>query len=161
MSKSLGNCIYLSETQEDVKKKVMAMYTDPNHMQVSDPGDTKNNPVFIYLSCFADDTHFAKYLPDYKNLDEMKAHYERGGLGDVKCKRFLINVLEEILAPIREKRAYYEAHLDEVYAILKQGTDAANAQANATLAKVRAAMKINYFEDSSFLSEAKAHFENK
>ena len=121
----------------------------------------KNNPVFIYLSCFADDSHFAKYLPEYQNLDEMKAHYERGGLGDVKCKKLLINVLEEMLAPIREKRAYYEAHLDEVVEILKNGTRVANEHANATLAKVRAAMKIDYFEDESFLSDARAHFENR
>ena len=161
MSKSLGNCIYISDDAATVKKKVMSMYTDPNHIQVSDPGDTKNNPVFLYLSCFADDSHFEKYLPEYKNLDEMKAHYERGGLGDVKCKKLLINVLEELLAPIREKRAYYEAHLDEVFEVLKKGTVAANAQANATLEKVRAAMKINYFEDPNFLSDAKAHFGNK
>jgi tryptophanyl-tRNA synthetase len=159
MSKSLGNCIYISDSKEEVHRKVMSMYTDPNHIQVSDPGDTKNNPVFMYLSCFAEEEHFAKYLPDYKNLDEMKAHYERGGLGDVKCKRFLINVLEELLAPIREKRAYYEAHLDEVYEILKKGTRNANRRANATLKKVRAAMKINYFDDESFLPDAKEHFQ--
>jgi len=161
MSKSLGNCIYLSDDAATVKKKVMSMYTDPNHIQVSDPGDTKNNPVFLYLSCFADDSHFEKYLPEYKNLDEMKAHYERGGLGDVKCKKLLINVLEELLAPIREKRAYFEAHIDEVFEVLKKGTAAANEQANQTLEKVRAAMKINYFNDPTFLSDAKAHFESK
>ena len=161
MSKSLGNCIYLSDDPKTLQQKVMSMYTDPNHIQVSDPGDTKNNPVFLYLSCFATDEHFAKYLPDYQNLEEMKAHYERGGLGDVKCKKFLIRVLEELLTPIRERRAYFEAHLDEVFAILKKGTEAANLQANETLSRVRAAMKINYFEDPSFLSDAKKLFEKE
>ena len=104
MSKSLNNCIYLADTSEEVHKKVMSMYTDPNHLKVSDPGNTKDNPVFMYLSCFANDEHFTKYLPDYKNLDEMKAHYERGGLGDMKCKRFLFSVMDEILTPFREKR---------------------------------------------------------
>ena len=158
MSKSLGNTIYLSDDTETVKQKVMSMFTDPNHLKVQDPGNTKNNPVFIYLSCFAKDEHFAKYLHEYKNLDEMKAHYERGGLGDMKCKRFLFNVLEDTLTPIREKRKYYEERIDEVYNILLEGTKKANIKANATLARVREAMKINYFEDDSFIKEMENKF---
>ena len=158
MSKSLGNTIYLSDDTETVKQKVMSMFTDPNHLRVQDPGNTKNNPVFIYLSCFAKDEHFAKYLPEYKNLDEMKAHYERGGLGDMKCKRFLFNVLEDTLTPIREKRKYYEERIDEVYNILLEGTKKANIKANETLSRVRKAMKINYFEDDSFVKEMENKF---
>lgn len=161
MSKSLDNCIYLSDDSKTLEQKVMSMYTDPNHIKVTDPGDTKNNTVFIYLSCFATDEHFKKYLPEYKNLDELKAHYERGGLGDMKCKRFLINVLEELLTPIREKRHYYETHLEEVYAILEEGTKKANKKANETLSKVRSAMRINYFEDDSFLNDMKILFDTK
>lgn len=158
MSKSLGNTIYLSDDTETVKQKVMSMFTDPNHLRVQDPGNTKNNPVFIYLSCFAKDEHFAKYLPEYKNLDEMKAHYEKGGLGDMKCKRFLFNVLEDTLTPIREKRKYYEERIDEVYNILLEGTKKANIKANKTLSRVRKAMKINYFEDDSFVKETENKF---
>lgn len=158
MSKSLGNTIYLSDDTETVKQKVMSMFTDPNHLKVQDPGNTKNNPVFIYLSCFAKDEHFAKYLPEYKNLAEMKTHYERGGLGDMKCKRFLFNVLEDTLTPIREKRKYYEERIDEVYNILLEGTKKANIKANATLSRVREAMKINYFEDDSFVKEMENKF---
>ena len=158
MSKSLGNTIYLSDDTETVKQKVMSMFTDPNHLRVQDPGNTKNNPVFIYLSCFAKNEHFAKYLPEYKNLDEMKAHYERGGLGDMKCKRFLFNVLEDTLTPIREKRKYYEEKIDEVYNILLEGTKKANIKANATLSRVRAAMKINYFDDKTFIKEMEDKF---
>lgn len=158
MSKSLGNTIYLSDDTETVKQKVMSMFTDPNHLRVQDPGNTNNNPVFIYLSCFAKDEHFAKYLPEYKNLDEMKAHYERGGLGDMKCKRFLFNVLEDTLTPIREKRKYYEERIDEVYNILLEGTKKANIKANKTLSRVRKAMKINYFEDDSFVKEMENKF---
>ena len=120
MSKSLGNCIYLSDDSETVKNKVMMMYTDPNHIKVEDPGDVKNNAVFIYLEAFATEEHFKKYLNEYKNLTELKAHYERGGLGDVKIKKFLFNVLEDIMAPIRERRAYYEEHLDDVYKMLEE-----------------------------------------
>ena len=158
MSKSLGNTIYLSDDTETVKQKVMSMFTDPNHLRVQDPGNTKNNPVFIYLSCFAKNEHFAKYLPEYKNLDEMKAHYEKGGLGDMKCKRFLFNVLEDTLTPIREKRKYYEERIDEVYNILLEGTKKANIKANKTLSRVRKAMKINYFEDDSFVKEMENKF---
>lgn len=155
MSKSLGNTIYLSDDKETIKTKVMGMYTDPNHLRVQDPGDTKKNPVFIYLSCFATDEMVNKYLPEYKSLDEMKAHYEKGGLGDVKCKKLLINVLEEVLEPIRERRKYYEERIDEVYNILKEGTRKANQKANATLARVRKAMRINYFEDPDFIKNFK------
>ena len=133
----------------------MSMYTDLNHLKVTDPGNTKDNPVFIYLSCFAKQEHFAKYLPEYQNLEEMKAHYERGGLGDMKCKKFLFQVLDEFLTPIREKRHYYQQNLDLVYEILQEGTKKANDKANDTLAKVRKAMRIDYFEDKDFLKEMK------
>ena len=161
MSKSLGNCIYLSDEPQDIKKKVMSMFTDPNHLRVEDPGNTKDNPVFIYLTCFARDEHFEKFLPEYKNLDEMKAHYERGGLGDMKCKKFLFNVLEDLLTPIREKRKYYEEHIEDVYKIIEEGTKKANIKANETLKRVRAAMKINYFDDSSFVNEMKKKYVNQ
>lgn len=160
MSKSLNNCIYISDDTKTVKEKVFSMYTDPNHLRVEDKGNTKDNPVFIYLSCFARDEHFAKYLPEYKNLQEMKNHYEQGGLGDMKCKRFLFNVLEEILTPFRERRKYYQARIDDVYAILKQGSIKANAKANQTLSEVKKAMKINYFDDDSFVIETKNKIKN-
>ena len=146
MSKSLGNCIYLKDDSETVKKKVMSMYTDPNHIRVEDPGDTKNNAVFIYLEALATDEHFEKYLPEYKNLDELKEHYEKGGLGDVKVKRFLYDVIEDILTPIREKRKYYEENIDLVYDILKEGTKKAEKKASETLKKVKKAMLIDYFD---------------
>lgn len=151
MSKSLGNCIYLSDTPEEVSKKVMSMFTDPNHLKVSDPGSLEGNTVFTYLDAFCKDEHFEKYCPDYKNLQEMKDHYQRGGLGDVKVKRLLINVLEDELAPIRARRAEYEKNIKGVYDILKKGTDAAKKEAAQTLSEVKAAMKINYFEDPSLL----------
>lgn len=147
MSKSLGNGIYLSDTPEEVKKKVMSMYTDPNHLKVEDPGSVEGNTVFIYLDAFCKDEYFEKYLPEYKNLDELKAHYQRGGLGDVKIKRFLNNVLEEILTPIRQKRKELEKDIDGVMKVLQEGCDKANAKANATLKKAKDAMKINYFDD--------------
>ena len=146
MSKSLGNCIYLSDSAEDVQKKVMSMFTDPNHLRVQDPGKVEGNPVFTYLDAFCADDHFAEFLPDYKNLDELKEHYQRGGLGDVKIKKFLNKVLESELAPIRERRAMWEARIPDVYDILKAGSEVARAKANETLADVRRAMKINYFE---------------
>ncbi len=155
MSKSLNNCIYLSDDSKTVKEKVFSMFTDPNHLRVEDPGNTKDNPVFIYLSCFAKDEHFKKYLPEYENLNQMKEHYEKGGLGDMKCKRFLYNILEEILTPIREKRKYYVEHLDEVYEILRQGTLKASLKADETLKDVRKAMRIDYFDDETFLSDMK------
>ena len=145
MSKSLGNCIYLSDEPEDIKKKVMSMYTDPNHLRVEDPGDTENNPVFIYLDAFCKPEYFKEFLPEYQNLDELKAHYQKGGLGDVKVKKFLNNVLQSELAPIRERRKMWEQKTDEVYEILKQGSLEAKEVASQTLANVRKAMKINYF----------------
>ena len=145
MSKSLGNCIYLSDEPEDIKKKIMSMYTDPNHLRVEDPGETENNPVFIYLDAFCKPEHFEEFWPEYKNLDELKAHYQRGGLGDVKVKKFLNNVIQAELAPIRERRKMWEQKTDEVYEILKQGSLKAKEVAGETLANVRDAMKINYF----------------
>ena len=146
MSKSLGNCIYLSDEPDEIKKKVMSMFTDPNHLRVEDPGRVDGNPVFIYLDAFSKPEHFAEYLPDYQNLDELKAHYTRGGLGDVKVKKFLNNVLQEELAPIRERRKMWEQRIPDVYDILKKGTEVAEKKAAATLKDVRAAMQINYFD---------------
>lgn len=146
MSKSLGNCIYLSDEPEEIKKKVMSMYTDPNHLRVEDPGDTENNPVFIYLDAFCKDEDFAEFLPEYKNLDELKAHYRRGGLGDVKVKKFLNNVIQKELAPIRERRKMWEQKTPEVYEILHKGSLEAKEVAAKTLENVKRAMKINYFE---------------
>lgn len=146
MSKSLGNCIYLSDEPEEIKKKVMSMYTDPNHLRVEDPGDTENNPVFIYLDAFCKDEDFAEFLPEYKNLDELKAHYQRGGLGDVKVKKFLNNVIQKELAPIRERRKMWEQKTPEVYEILYKGSLEAKEVAAKTLENVKRAMKINYFE---------------
>lgn len=153
MSKSLGNCIYLSDTEEDVRKKVMSMFTDPNHLRVQDPGSLEGNCVFIYLDAFCKDEHFAEFLPEYKNLDELKAHYQRGGLGDVKVKKFLNNVLQSELAPIRARRKEFEANIPYVYEVLKKGSEIAEAEAAKTLAEVRAAMKINYFEDAALIQE--------
>ena len=146
MSKSLGNCIYLSDESDEIKKKVMSMFTDPNHLRVEDPGKVEGNPVFIYLDAFSKPEHFAEYLPDYQNLDELKAHYTRGGLGDVKVKKFLNNVLQEELAPIRERRKMWEQRIPDVYDILKAGTEVAEKKAAETLHDVRAAMQINYFD---------------
>lgn len=146
MSKSLGNCIYLSDDEETVRKKVMSMFTDPNHVRVEDPGRVEGNPVFVYLDAFSRPDHFERFWPEYKNLDELKAHYQRGGLGDVKIKKFLNQVLQDELAPIRERRKQWEAHLPEVYEILKKGTEKARTVAAQTMHDVRAAMKINYFE---------------
>ena len=147
MSKSLGNCIYLSDSADEIKRKVMGMYTDPNHIKITDPGDTKNNPTFIYLDAFATDEHFAKYLPEYANLDELKAHYERGGLGDMKVKKFLNAVLQETLEPIRTRREELAKNLDAVWEMLYQGSKKAREVAGETLAQVKRAMKINYFEN--------------
>ena len=152
MSKSIGNCIYLSEEPEDIKKKVMSMYTDPNHIRVEDPGQVEGNPVFIYLDAFCRPEHFAEFLPDYQNLDELKEHYQRGGLGDMKVKKFLNNVLQSELAPIRERRKMWESRLPDVYDILKSGSEVARKKAAETLHDVRASMKINYFEDNSLLN---------
>ena len=151
MSKSLGNCIYLSDEEADVKKKVMSMFTDPNHLRVEDPGHVEGNPVFIYLDAFCKPEYFAEFLPEYQNLDELKAHYTRGGLGDVKVKKFLNKVLQAELSPIRERRKHWEQHLDDVYDILKEGSKKAEATAAATLQEVRHAMKIDYFENENLL----------
>ena len=153
MSKSLGNCIYLSDTEADVKKKVMSMFTDPNHLRVEDPGKVEGNPVFIYLDAFCKDEYFAEFLPDYANLDELKAHYTRGGLGDVKVKKFLNNVMQAELEPIRERRAQWEKDIPTVFDILKEGSEKAEKVAAETLAEVRRSMKINYFEDKALIKE--------
>ena len=146
MSKSLGNCIYLSDTPEEVTKKVMTMYTDPNHIRVEDPGDTKNNPVFMYLEAFSTDEHFAKYLPEFKNLDDLKTHYEQGGVGDVKIKKFLANVLNDVFTPIREKRAIYENNIEAVYKMLEEGSKKARAKSEEVLTRVRKAIGVEYFK---------------
>ena len=153
MSKSLGNCIYLSDEPEDIKKKVMSMYTDPDHVRVEDPGKIEGNTVFTYLDAFSTEDHFAKFLPDYANLDELKAHYQRGGLGDVKVKNFLNNVLQDVLEPIRERRHYWEQRIPEVYEILRAGSREAEAAAAATLHDVREAMRINYFDDEALMNQ--------
>ena len=153
MSKSLGNCIYLADTEEDVRKKVMSMYTDPNHLKVEDPGQVEGNTVFTYLDAFCKDEHFAEFLPDYASLDELKAHYRRGGLGDVKVKKFLNNVIQEELAPIRERRKYWEKNIPEVYDILKRGSEEAQKAAAETLKEVKASMRINYFEDGALIND--------
>ena len=160
MSKSLGNCIYLSDTAAEVKKKVMGMYTDPDHLRIEDPGKVEGNCVFTYLDAFCRPEHFEKYLPEYESLDALKDHYRRGGLGDVKCKKLLINILNELLDPIRERRRYFEERIEEVYAILEKGTKRAHEVAGETLRDVRNAMRINYFEDKELIAaQAKAYAE--
>jgi tryptophanyl-tRNA synthetase len=151
MSKSLGNCIYLADTEADVKKKIMNMYTDPTHIQISDPGHIEGNCVFTYLDAFSNPGHFEEYLPEYQNLDELKEHYKRGGLGDVKIKKFLNNVIQEELAPIRARRAEFERDIPAVYDILKKGSDVAREAAAQTLSEVKRAMRINYFEDEELI----------
>lgn len=151
MSKSLGNCIYLSDTEEDTKKKVMSMFTDPTHLRREDPGHVEGNPVFTYLDAFCKDEYFAEFLPDYKNLDELKAHYQRGGLGDMVVKKFLNNVIQTELRPIRERRNDWEKRLPDVYEILKQGTAKARETAAQTLSEVKHAMRIDYFTDDNLL----------
>ena len=151
MSKSLGNCIYLSDEADEVKKKVMSMFTDPNHLRVQDPGNVDGNPVFIYLDAFCKPEYFPEFLPDYQNLDELKDHYKRGGLGDVKVKKFLNNVLQAELGPIREHRKMWEQRIPDVYDILKEGSKVAEAKAAETLKDVKAAMRINYFDDTSLI----------
>lgn len=150
MSKSLGNCIYLSDSSEEVKKKVMSMYTDANHIRIEDPGQIEGNAVFTYLDAFCEDEHFSKYAPEYKNLAELKAAYQKGGVGDVYLKKFLYAILEEELTPIREKRHYYETHIDEVYDILRNGTDNARKKAREVLKRLKDNMKINYFDNEDF-----------
>lgn len=151
MSKSLGNCIYLSDEADEVKKKVMSMFTDPNHLRVQDPGNVDGNPVFIYLDAFCKPEYFPEFLPDYQNLDELKDHYKRGGLGDVKVKKFLNNVLQAELGPIREHRKMWEQRIPDVYDILREGSKVAEAKAAETLRDVKASMKINYFDDDSLI----------
>ncbi len=153
MSKSLGNCIYLSDTSKEIKKKVNSMFTDPEHLQITDPGHVEGNVVFTYLDAFSTPEHFAKFLPEYENLDAMKDHYRRGGLGDGTCKKFLFNIMEEFLAPMRERRAHYEQNIPMVYEILQKGSETARAEAAKTLAEVRKAMKIDYFDDAELIAE--------
>lgn len=153
MSKSLGNCIYLGEDADEVKKKVMSMFTDPNHLRVEDPGQVEDNPVFIYLDAFSRPEHFERHFPDYQNIEEMKAHYTRGGLGDMKVKKFLNNVLQDELEPIRNRRRELEKDIPAIYDILKEGSMRAREAAARTLDDVRRAMKINYFEDMDLISE--------
>ncbi|MDR2046322.1 MAG: tryptophan--tRNA ligase [Clostridiales bacterium] len=147
MSKSLGNCIYLADSADEIRTKVMNMYTDPNHLRLDDKGDTKDNPVFIYLTAFSNDGHFERYLSEYENLDALKAHYERGGLGDVKVKKFLNDVLQEVLAPVRARREEWAKHVPDAYEILRLGGVKAKAAAAKTLGRVRSALRIDYFSD--------------
>lgn len=158
MSKSLGNCIYLSDSAEEIRTKIMSMFTDPTHLRVEDPGHVEDNPVFIYLDAFCRDEHFPRFLPDYACLDELKAHYMRGGLGDVKVKKFLNNVIQEELEPIRNRRKELEKDIPAVYEILKKGTAAAKEMAAGTLADVKRSMKINYFDDSTWIEEQSRKF---
>lgn len=158
MSKSLGNCIYLSETADEMAKKVKVMYTDPTHLSVNDPGHVEGNTVFTYLDAFCRDEHFGLYFPDYANLDEMKAHYMRGGLGDVKCKKFLEKVLNETLEPIRARRLEFQKDIPAIYDMLRRGCEDARAVAADTLADVRRAMKINYFDDEALIAEQAQRF---
>ena len=159
MSKSLGNCIYLADSADEVRTKVMSMYTDPLHLQVSDPGHIEGNTVFTYLDAFSKPEHFERYLPDYANLDELKAHYTRGGLGDVKVKKFLNNVLQEELEPIRNRRAEYEKDIPEIYNILKKGSEEAREVAAQTLSEVKSAMRINYFDDAELIKAQSEKYE--
>lgn len=161
MSKSLGNCIYLSETADEVQKKIMGMFTDPDHLRVQDPGKIEGNTVFTYLDAFCRPEHFERYLPDYPNLDELKAHYQRGGLGDVKVKRFLNAIVQEELTPIRERRMEFEKDIPAIYRMLQKGCEEARAVAAATLADVRNAMKINYFDDAELIAGQAARFTSK
>lgn len=161
MSKSLGNCIYLSDSAADVKKKVMSMFTDPNHIRVEDPGSLDGNTVFIYLDAFCTDEHVKKYMPDYKNLDEIKAHYQRGGLGDMKVKKLLNSVLQEELEPIRQRRTELEKDIPKIYEILFEGSNKARKVAARTLHEVKAAMRINYFDDLELIKEQSVRFSKK
>ena len=153
MSKSLGNGIYLSDDEKTVKTKIMSMYTDPSHINIADPGHVEGNMVFTYLDAFSKQEDFAEFLPEYQNLEEMKEHYKRGGLGDVKCKKFLLKVMENMLSPIREERKLWENRISDVYDILYQGTEKAKETTNATLEEVRDAMRINYFKGNEIIGE--------
>ena len=161
MSKSLGNCIYLSDSADDVRTKIMSMYTDPEHLLVSDPGHLEGNTVFTYLDAFCQPEHFERYLPDYANLDELKAHYTRGGLGDVKVKKFLNNVMQETLEPIRNRRKELEKDIPAVYEILKKGSDEARGVAAQTLSEVKSAMRINYFDDAELIRMQSEKYEGQ
>lgn len=161
MSKSLGNCIYLSDPDREIRKKVMSMFTDPLHLKPSDPGHTKDNPVFIYLEAFVDDKHFAEFYPEFKNLDELKAAYEKGGIGDVRVKTFLADVLCSILGPIRERRHELEKDIPAIYKILEEGTKAAEEKARYITMKVRRAMGIDYFENSKFIEKQQKAFKRE
>lgn len=161
MSKSLGNCIYLAESAKDVKKKVMSMYTDPLHINIDDPGHIEGNTVFTYLDAFCRPEHFGLYWPEYASLDEVKEHYQRGGLGDMKIKKFLNNILQEELTPIRERRAEFEKDIPAIYEMLRKGCEEAREIAAQTLSDVRRAMKINYFEDENLIKEQALRFAAK
>ena len=161
MSKSLGNCIYLSDDQKEVEKKVKSAYTDPTHLQVEDPGHVEGNVVFTYLDAFATDDDFVQFWPDYKNLDELKDHYRRGGLGDMKCKKFLMKVLNDRLEPIRQRRHDFEKDIPEVYNILKKGSETAREVAAQTLHEVKEAMRINYFDDTALIQEQAEKYRSK
>ena len=159
VSKSLGNCIYLSDTEQEVKKKVMSMFTDPNHLRIEDPGQVEGNPVFIYLDAFSKQEHFDEFLPEYANLQELKDHYTRGGLGDVKVKKFLNKVLQAELEPIRQRRKEWEKNIPAVYEILREGSIKAQAVASETLKQVQAAMRINYFDNDDMIREQEAKYQ--
>ena len=159
MSKSLGNCIYLADSADDVRTKIMSMYTDPLHLQVSDPGHLEGNTVFTYLDAFCRPEHFDRYLPDYADLDELKAHYQRGGLGDVKVKRFLINIMQEFLEPIRNRRKELEKDIPAIYEILRKGSEEARETAARTLAEVKSAMRIQYFDDTELIRAQSERYE--
>lgn len=158
MSKSLGNCIYLAESAKEVEKKVKSMYTDPTHLRVEDPGHIEGNTVFTYLDAFCKPEHFGLYWPDYQSLDELKEHYQRGGLGDMKVKKFLNKILQEELEPIRQRRAEFEKDIPAVYEMLRKGCEEARAVAAETLSEVRRAMKINYFDDAELIAEQAKRF---
>ncbi len=161
MSKSLGNCIYLSDDAKTVDKKVMTMFTDPTHLKVEDKGHTENNPVFLYLDCFVTEKHFKEFLPEYKNLDELKAKYENGGLGDVTVKRFLSSVINDVLEPIRIRRKHYESNIPEVYRILEEGSKKAELKAHETVMRVRRALRVNYFENPKFIEKQSKAYKKK
>ena len=160
MSKSLGNCIYLSEDPDSIQKKVMSMFTDPNHLRVEDPGKVEDNPVFVYLDAFATDAYFEEFLPAYQNLDELKAHYQKGGLGDVKVKKFLNQVIQAELEPIRKRRQQYQKDIPYIYEILKKGSETAEQAAAQTLSEVKRAMKINYFDDAELIAMQSAKYQD-
>ena len=160
MSKSLGNCIYLSDSADDVWQKVRSMYTDPNHLRVDDPGQVEGNAVFTYLDAFSTDADFAEFWPEYQNLDELKDHYRRGGLGDMKCKKFLNQVLNKFLAPMRERRHEFEQDIPEIYNILRRGTERAREAAAQTMSEVREAMRINYFDDTELIRQQSEKFKS-